>query len=105
MRLLLVLAACILVAGCAASASLTPRPSSSGPSATDSPSPSPSERLYKLTCGPMEERACEEWAAGVIGNAAKQYPGKEVVSLTITGADGDYDLVFEDGSAIGADIN
>lgn len=60
---------------------------------------------YDLDCGPMPAAECREWAAEIAANAERAHSGKRVVSITIEGPDGDYSLLFDDGTGIGADIN
>lgn len=91
------------LAACA-SYMVTPRPSPSAtpatPSATAVAAPSSSALPYALSCGPMEQSACEAWAARAVASATELHPGKKVVTVRITGPDGDYDLLFDDGTGI-----
>lgn len=116
MRRLLLVASVAAVAGCGGgtsrgdvSPSAAAQPSSPASPALVAASLSPAaaapERPYELTCGPMDVTACETWADEIVAAVEKEHPGKTVVSLVITGSDGDYDLFFDDGSGIGADIN
>jgi hypothetical protein len=60
---------------------------------------------YALDCGPMKREACVTWAKESVANAERQRPGHRVIAVSIYGADGDSQLVFEDGTVIGVDIN
>jgi hypothetical protein len=60
---------------------------------------------FSLDCGPMERDACIAFSQRAVANAEGQRPGHRVIAVMIVGADGDNQLVFEDGTIVGADIN
>jgi hypothetical protein len=69
-----------------------------------------SERRYDLECGPVGppgqvSARCAERAFVAVLAAEGQYPTKVVVSLEFTGPDGDYQLFFDDNTAIGLTVN
>ena len=77
-----------------------------GPAGASSATPAaPTGGAYQLTCGPVPPNDCVAWANDIVANAHTQNPGRMVVSVTFTGADGDYELIFDDGTGAGADIN
>jgi hypothetical protein len=94
----------LLVVGCAG-----PRPSAPPAAPTASPqavtTASPPARSYALRCGPMPVAECEERANGIVARAEQAHPGRTVVSIEFSAADGDYELLFDDGTGIGADVN
>jgi hypothetical protein len=108
-RILIAAVALLVLVACGSGE--TPPSGTDQPSATpivESQAPIPSEaapRNYALECGPMQAQACDVLAEGLAVGAEKNHPGRTVVSIQITGADGDYELLFDDGTAIGADIN
>lgn len=70
-----------------------------------SPAPSPEGGTYELVCGPLDEADCASRAAGIVAIAARDHPGREVVSITFTSLLGSYEAVLDDGSGFGADVN
>ena len=60
---------------------------------------------YTLDCGPMPRDACIPFAKQAVENAERQRPGHRVIAVSIFGADGDSQLIFDDGTTLGADIN
>jgi hypothetical protein len=59
---------------------------------------------YALDCGPMGMVECVRFAQQAAADAERQRPGHRVTWVSIITAD-DYQLGFEDGTMIGADIN
>ena len=63
------------------------------------------ELPYALDCGPMQRTDCERHARQIAERAGRNHPGRTVVSVHITGPDGDYDVLLDDGTAIIATFN
>ena len=83
----------------------SPTPSSS-PLSSPSRSSSPSGATgYAVDCGPLVSDACRAEAERIVANTNRLYPTKVVVAVKITGADGDYELTFSDGTGIAAEVN
>ena len=52
----------------------------------------------QIVCENMDETTCRRMAADLIEEARRDDPGKRVVSLTIHGPMGTYDMRFSDGT-------
>jgi hypothetical protein len=60
---------------------------------------------YALECGDVPAEACALLANDIVATAKQLHPGKRVVQVFVHSADGDYDVLFDDGTMIGADVN
>jgi hypothetical protein len=60
---------------------------------------------YGLECGDVPAQACALLARDIVANAKRLHPGKRVVQVFVHSADGDYDVLFDDGTGIGSDVN
>ena len=52
----------------------------------------------QIVCRNMDETTCRQMAADLLEEARRDDPGKRVVSLTIHGPAGTYDMRFSDGT-------
>ena len=52
----------------------------------------------QIVCSDMDEATCREMATRLIEEARREAPDKRVVSLTIHGPAGTYDMRFSDGT-------
>lgn len=115
-RMLVVFAALVVGACGGPSRTAAPPSAAATPSATlvspppiappiASGTPSPADLPYGLSCGPVERAECEAMAAVRVAGAEKRFPGKDVRSVSITSADGDSQLLFEDGTGIFVIVN
>ena len=59
---------------------------------------------YAVRCGPLEVGDCREQAVGVVAAALAAQPGKRVVRVDFKTECGSYDLLFTDGTGVGADV-
>ena len=103
----LFLGAVVAIAACA-----TPVPSppsrSEAPTPTSLASPFPSAgaaaseaaKAFDLKCGPIEQLACDALAAKIASDLAREYPGKQIVSMALSGPDDGYTVRFDDGTAV-----
>ena len=70
-----------------------------------SATPAAADLPYRLDCGPMEQIECEATASRIATTVNKWKPDRVIITITIRRLDGDYDLAFDDGTGVGADIN
>jgi hypothetical protein len=70
--------------------------------AADNPKGSPA---YNLDCGPLGPDTCQKKASAVIAANEKRSPTNRVVSIAFSDECGSYTVLFDDGTARGADID
>lgn len=70
-----------------------------------SPMPAPTGAGYTLTCGPVSPDECLAKAGQMVAAARLQDATKQVVSISFTGADGDSEMVFDDGTVTRRYVN
>jgi hypothetical protein len=52
----------------------------------------------QIVCRNVDESTCQRLAAGLLEDARRENPDKQVVRLTINGTGGAYDMLFSDGT-------
>jgi len=52
----------------------------------------------QIVCRNVDESTCQRLAAGLLEEARREDPDKQVVKLTINGRSGAYDMLFSDGT-------
>ena len=53
----------------------------------------------EVVCRDVDQATCERFAAGLLEEARRDQPDKQVVRLTINGPSGAYDMLFSDGTS------
>ena len=64
---------------------------------------SPSRR-YRLACGSLDQGECEVLSAQIDSEIANEYPGRDIVSMSITSRF-EYVVGFADGTAVVASLD
>ncbi len=80
----------------------SPQPSEVAGTPTSAPAASPGTFPYILSCGPVDQAACEALASGIAERMARVRPGKDIVEIDIADACGGYTVHFADGTMVRA---
>ena len=71
----------------------------------DDAAPADTDPTYTLECVQWPQSTCEESAHRLAERYAKTYPNLRVVSITVAGPCGSFQMRFDDGSGVGGDID
>ena len=105
--LVALVAVVVAIAACAAPVPSPPlRSEAPIPTAVHSPSaratapPTDAALPFPVTCGRVAKPACDALATRIASEVAREYPGKQIVAMALSGPDSGYTVRFSDGTSV-----